>query len=155
MGNITVKESVFIAARPEVVYDYTQDWTRRTEWDFSVVSADVIQKEPVQIINVRAWGGMRFTAQYKLNDRPHRTSMAMTDLKQGGFLIRFNYLISGGGGSWKYELENGGTRWTQTNTRVIRNQFLYLVLRPFLYWQLRQVTLKGLAQAKTILETRI
>src|SRR5438552_7523247 len=98
--NVTVKESIDIAAPPEAVWDYTQDWTRRTEWDPAIVAAEVLPGEP-RVVRVRGLGGGGFMIRYKLQERPVRTSLAMTDST--------SRIVTGGGGSWSYEAREGGT----------------------------------------------
>jgi hypothetical protein len=46
MGNVTVKESILIKASLESVWDFTQDYNRRTQWDHLVKHARVEQESP-------------------------------------------------------------------------------------------------------------
>lgn len=141
--NVTVKDEVFIAAPPEAVWDYTQDWTHRTEWDDSVLEAKVQADDP-RVVRVRATGGVTSTVRYKLYDRPHRTSLGMDELS--------SRWITGGGGSWEYVAYDGGTEFRQTNTIAIRGGLLGWLLGPVVRWQLRRVTRRMLEKAKAILE---
>src|SRR4051794_28012897 len=109
--NITVRETIFIDAPIERVWDYTQDFTHRPEWDRSIVDAEVLQREPA-VVRVKVKGGVSMTATYKLRDRPRKTSLVMTDST--------SRILSGGGGSWSYEPSGGGTSFTQTNTITVR-----------------------------------
>lgn len=141
--NVTVKESVFIAAPPERVWDYTQDWTRRTEWDPAIVAAEVLPGEE-RVVRVKALGGGGFLIRYKLNDRPVRTSLAMTDST--------SRLITGGGGSWAYEAKEGGTVFSQQNTLAIGSRLFAWIFGWSVRRQLRRLTRKALANAKRIIE---
>ena len=144
MGNITVKESILIAALPERVWDFTQDYSRRAEWDDFVKEARVEQQSP-RVVWIKSTG-MTCRFRYKLDDRPHKTSLRMTDIQPG-------WLFTGGGGSWVYETENGATRWTNTGSLTIKNRALYWLLKPFLTWQLRRSYRKAMMKAKLMIET--
>jgi len=84
------------------------------------------------------------TYQYKLFARPRRTTLAMEDVKSWMFL--------GGGGSWAYDPEADGTRWTQTNTVVLRSHLAGPFLAPVVRWQLRRMTRQGMRTAKRLIE---
>jgi hypothetical protein len=140
--NVTVQDSIRIAAPPEVVWDYTQDWTRRREWDDSVLEAKVVSEEP-RVVEAR-WRGFSAVVRYKLYDRPRRTSLAT----EGS-----SWLVSGGGGSWEYVPVESGTEFRQTNTIQLRGLgglfFGWLVRR-----QLASATRASLEKARAIIERR-
>ena len=48
--------TVEIAARPEAVWDYTQDYARRTQWDASVLKARVEIDAPERLVWIRGVG---------------------------------------------------------------------------------------------------
>src|SRR5271155_3415213 len=101
--NVTVEERIEIAAPPEVVWDFTQDWTTRETWDSSVSSAEILSMDPL-VVKV-AQGGMRYVNRYKIAERPRRTSLAITEVTPA-------WVVVGGGGSWTYaETPSGGTNW--------------------------------------------
>jgi polyketide cyclase/dehydrase/lipid transport protein len=138
---VTAREVVFVAAPPERVWEFTQDWTRRHQWDPAVVAAEYLEREP-PVVRVRGAGGVRFLARYKLFDKPARTSVAMTESS--------SRIVTGGGGAWVYEPAAGGTRFAQANTLTFpRWAFL---IAPFLSWTLRRATRKALQNAKRMLE---
>jgi uncharacterized protein YndB with AHSA1/START domain len=143
--NVTVKESVHIRATPETVWDYTQDWTRRTEWDPAILAAEVLPGNE-RTIRARTSGGT-FLVRYKLFDRPRRTSLAMTESTSS--------IVTAGGGSWDYAFEEDGTRFTQQNTLVIRSPTLAWLLGWLFAWLLRRSTRKALVNVKRILETQM
>lgn len=144
--NVTIKESIRIAASPETVWDYTQNYAHRTEWDDAILEAKVLQTEPAPLVRIRGKGGLSFTAKYTLFRRPQITSLAMIDVESSW--------ASGGGGSWLYEAHDGGTLWTQTNTLSIKNLFLYRLLRPLFERQLHSGTQRAMHKAKQLLETQ-
>jgi Polyketide cyclase / dehydrase and lipid transport len=43
---VSVTESIWVARPPEAVWDYTQDFTRRTEWDAGIADASILEQEP-------------------------------------------------------------------------------------------------------------
>ncbi|SRR6266540_2380636 len=47
MLKATCTQRIVIAAPPEVVWDYTQDFRHRPEWDPAVAVAEVVQEAPV------------------------------------------------------------------------------------------------------------
>jgi hypothetical protein len=143
MRNVTVRHAVSIAASPERVWDVTQDWSRRTQWDATIVSAEAIESATPSY-RVRGAGGLSFIARYKLYDRPRRTSLEMVELNS-----RF---VIGGGGSWAYEAEGAGTRWTQTNTIALRDGLLGAILKPLVRWRLSTETRRAMEKAKALIE---
>ncbi len=143
---MTIKDEIFIRATPEDVWDYTQDWTRRHEWDAAVRSAVVLGDVP-RVVRMRGAGSFAATVTYRLNERPRRTSLAMNDVSSP--------VIAGGGGSWEYVPENGGTRFAQVNTLTLRGGLLARAMAPLLAWMFRRSTRRALQEAKRILEQRV
>ncbi len=141
--NVTIRDEIFIRATPEEVWDYTQDWTRRHEWDAAVRSAEVLGAAP-RVVRMRGAASFAATVTYKLDDRPRRTSLAMTEVSSP--------VVAGGGGSWEYAAENGGTRFSQSNTITLRDGLLARAAAPLLSWMFRRSTRKALRTAKRILE---
>ena len=144
---MTVTESVTVRRLPDVVWDYTQDYARRTEWDASVTGAESLDGEPRRARLTIAGVG-EATLEHQLERRPERTSLAFTGVTSSW--------ISGGGGSWSYEPtgEGIGTRWTQTNTLVLKHPRLMFVARPFIRRRLASGTRRSMLRAKEILEGR-
>ena len=140
---VSVTESIWVACPPEAVWDYTQDFTRRTEWDAGIAEAMILEQEP-RTVRVKVSGLGRMTVVYKLDRRPERTSAAFVDVESAW--------ISGGGGSWEYEAVDGGTRWQQTNTLELRRPRLAFLFAPLLERGLRGSTKRAMAEAKRRLE---
>ena len=140
---ITVTESLFIARSPEDVWDYTQDYAARSEWERSILEAHVSDAGPLPSVRVRIAGGTSGVFRYKLFDRPRRTSVVLSDVESA--------LITVGGGSWSYEARDGGTLWTQTNSIEVRA--VAVLLAPLVRWNLRGATRRAMRRAKRALET--
>ncbi len=126
------------------MWDFTQDYARRPQWDANVLAADVLPGEGPPRVRLRLRGGVECVFQYKVFDRPRRTSLAMTDVRSP--------LLAGGGGAWTYEARDGGTWWTQTNTIVFRNGALALCFGTVARWQLARGTRRAMRTAKQVLE---
>jgi hypothetical protein len=142
--HITVTERVFVAAPPERVWDYTQDYARRCEWDANVLEAEPLATTGPPRVRLRLRGGVSCVFQYRVFERPRRTGLAMVEVR--------SWLVRGGGGSWTYEARDGGTWWTQTNTITVRSRFARWCLGALLRWQLARATRRAMAKAGRILE---
>jgi uncharacterized protein YndB with AHSA1/START domain len=143
--NITVRETVRVEASPERVWDFTQDWSRRAEWDPAVRAAEALSRDGgPPSYRVRGAGGLSFVARYKLFERPARTSLEMAEPT--------SRLVVGGGGAWTYAPDGAGTRWTQVNTLALRDGLAGALLRPLVRWQLARVTRVAMRRAKRLIE---
>ena len=140
---ITIRHAIVIAASPDVVWDLTQDYGRRSEWDPGVEDAVVLSTDPRRV-RVRLKDTGSATIVYRLERRPSRTSLAFEDVR--------SHWISGGGGSWDYEAIAGGTRWTQTDSLILRNRVVAAVLGGLIERRLRQGTIAAMERAKVLIE---
>jgi hypothetical protein len=140
---ISVTESIWVACPPEAFWDYTQDFSCRTEWDAGIAEATILQQEP-RTVRVKVANLGKMTVVYRLNRRPERTSAAFVDVESAW--------VSGGGGSWEYEPAEGGTRWQQTNSLELKRPRLALLFGPLLERGLRRSTQRAMAEAKRRLE---
>jgi hypothetical protein len=109
-NQITFRHKIFIPKPLEVVWDFTQNYDLRPGWDKSIIEAKVIQTLPHRIVRFTTRGNITIVFEYKLDDRPNKTSLAIKETN--------SKWIIGGGGSCAYEGENGGTWWSQTNTII-------------------------------------
>jgi hypothetical protein len=140
---VTVAESIEVNRSPDEVFDYTQDYYHRTDWDPAIVRAEVLSEEPRRVrVEARSVGS--YTIEYRLFRRGERTSAAFTDVD--------SRWMSGGGGSWRYEPTGTGTRWTQTNTIELRSGLFGRLLAPMIRRGLRSSMREGMARARTIME---
>src|SRR5687767_13937549 len=119
----TATESIWVKRSPEEVFDYTQDYSTRTDWDPTVKSAKVLSEDPRRVQVVMEGIGP-LVIEYKLFRRGERTSAAFSDVG--------SRLIAGGGGSWSYEARDGGTDWTETSTLEFRNALVGRLFAPLL-----------------------
>jgi Polyketide cyclase / dehydrase and lipid transport len=139
---VSVTESIWVDRPPEAVFDYTQDYAHRTEWDAGIAEATLVGTEPrAARVRIPRLGSM--TVEYRLDRRPERTSAAFVDVDSAW--------ITGGGGSWQYEPADGGTRWQQTNSLELKRR-LARILAPMIERNLRASTRRSMAEAKRRLE---
>ena len=141
---VTVSHTVHVDRSPQEVFDYTQDYRTRTDWDSTVKSAKVLNDEPRRVQAVMEGIGP-LVIEYKLFRRGERTSAAFGDVR--------SRLIAGGGGSWTYEARDGGTDWTETSTLEFRNGLVGLLLAPLIRRNMATLTRKAMDKAKSIMES--
>ena len=144
--SITIKETIYIDQPPEVVWDFTQDYQLRTLWDKSIIEAKVLQQEPHRIVAIIAKGNSRMNFQYKLDDRPNKTTLAITDVHSS--------FILGGGGSWQYIASGNGTLWTRTDTLLLKNRFWIRLIVPLITFQVKRNMKDSMKRAKYLIESK-
>jgi hypothetical protein len=142
---VTATESVRISRSPEDVFDYTQDYSTRSDWDSAVTAVTPITETP-RTVRLAVAGVGRFTVVYQLFRRPDRTSAAFVDVE--------SRWITGGGGSWSYAPDRGGTLWTQTNSFELPVSAISRLLHPLIRWNLRRSMRRSMAKAKHRLEAQ-
>jgi hypothetical protein len=142
---ITVAETIHVDRPLEVVFDYTQDYATRTDWDPAITQARVLSDEPRRI-EITSPGLGTYVLEYRLFRRPERTSASFVGLG--------SWLFSGGGGSWSYAADGGGTAWTQTNTLELRHPRLTGWLAGMIEGRLRSSMRTAMARARSIMESR-
>ena len=143
-NSITIRHSVFIKTPPQTVWDFTQNYQNRPAWDDSVLETAVLQSKPHRMVRMKMKGGTEMTFVYKLDNPPNKTTLAAKDIQSPVF--------DAAGGSWVYSEMDGGTLWTQTNTIVLKPNFLWWLMRPLLKWMLQVQTRMAMQKAKKILE---
>ena len=144
--SITVHHSIYINKPKADVWDFTQDYSKRTVWDKSVLEAIIIQSTPQRIVRLKTRGNTTMTFVYKLDDRPNKTSLAIQDIE--------SKWIEGGGGSWSYEDKSGGTLWSQTNTIIYKRGLLIWLCLPSLKLIFNYQMRIAMARAKMIIEKK-
>ena len=144
---ITINQSIYINRPREVVWDFTQDYSLRPDWDKTVIEAKVLQTTPQKIVELKTSGNTIMTFVYKVNDRPKKTTLAIHDLNSNW--------IYGGGGSWKYEDQQGGTLWSQTNTLILKSNIFLSIFRPVITFIFKNQTRQAMQRAKMILEGHV
>ena len=130
---IVIRQSRLIQARIDDVFRFTQDYAQRPSWDRSVRRASVLSESPSLRVRVTLRGGHEATFVYKAErdsgepgGRVRATSVTMTDIR--------SWLIHSGGGSWRYEEQNGHTLWTQVMSLTLRPGPVGILLRPLIAW---------------------
>ncbi len=140
---ITIRHSIFIEKPREAVWDFTQDYDRRTQWDRTVKEAEVIGLAP-RTVRLKFAGNSSMTCIYKWDDRPKKTSLAARDINSP--------LIASAGGSWVYEEKDGGTIWTQTNSIVLKSSYALSLLKWLLEIMFKRRTMQAMQRAKKLME---
>jgi hypothetical protein len=140
---VTATERVHVDLPPDEVFDYTQDYATRTDWDPTVMSAKVLSEDPRRVQAVMRGIGP-LVIEYRLFRRGERTSAAFTNVE--------STLISGGGGSWAYAASGSGTDWTQTATLEFRHAIVGWLLGPLLRRNMSTLMRKAMTEAKRIME---
>jgi hypothetical protein len=142
---VTVSHTVHVNRSPEDVFDYTQDYSRRMDWDPDNRDSELLSEEPRRIRS-RIKGVGSAVVEYKLFRRPEKTSAAFIEVDS-------RYVI-GGGGSWSYAAVDGGTDWTENNTIELKPGLTSQLLAPMVRRSLASSMRKSMATAKVIMESR-
>lgn len=141
---VTVSHTVHVNRSPEEVFDYTQDYSTRMDWDSTVKSAKVFSEEHRRVEEDLEGVGP-VVMEYALLRRGERTSAS--------FKATSSRLIAGGGGSWSYAARDGGTDWTQTSTLEFGNGVVGRLFAPILRRNMLTLTRKAMEKAKSIIES--
>jgi len=103
MSSIRFSESIEIAARPDLIFDYTQDYKMRLKWDTFLTEAYLLENATKADNGVKAWcvtrHGMGMETQYVSFNRPKVTAIKMT---KGPYMFR-NFAAS-----WTFKEETPG-----------------------------------------------
>lgn len=137
--------SIRIAATPEQVFDYTQDYGKRLSWDTFLRIAQ-LEGADKAASGVKAWcvskHGLGMETQYVSFNRPNVTAVKMT---KGPFMFKTF------AGSWKFDAaENAGTIVTFTYSWSLR--FPFNLIGPLLYWVLLSNVEQRLRDLKSCIE---
>jgi len=111
MNSIKFSESIEIVAKPELIFDYTQDYNTRLKWDTFLTEARLLDNATQADKGVKAWcvskNGLGMETEYISFNRPKVTAIKMT---------KGPYLFKEFAASWNFKEETPGI------TKVI---FLY------------------------------
>ena len=140
---VTVAHTVHVKRTPEDVFDYTQDYSTRSDWDPAVTDSQVLSEQPRRV-RATIGGVGSAVVEYKLFRRGERTSAAFVEIE--------SRIVTGGGGSWSYARRDGGTDWTQSNTIELRPGLVGRLMVPLVRWSLARSTRNSMAKAKEIME---
>ncbi|MSQ79858.1 MAG: SRPBCC family protein [Flavobacteriaceae bacterium] len=119
-NTIEIKHTIFVNRTPEEVWDFTQDYSKRRQWDKNILKAEILQTKPRTIVKLKTKGNTTLTFEYKQEVRPKKASFMAKEIKSS---LIFSY-----SGSWVYEPEGDGCNWTQTNQIVLNNSLLNRLL---------------------------
>ncbi len=98
MKNSKFSESIVISSTAEVVFDYTQDYTQRLQWDTFLKKADLIEGAVNAGKGVKAYcvakNGLGMETVYVSFNRPKATAIKMT---------KGPYMFASFLGSWTFK----------------------------------------------------
>jgi hypothetical protein len=142
---MTSRDSVEVAAEPRTLFDWTQDYSRRLDWDPFLREATLVGEAERAGLGVRAWCvarvGLGMETRYVSFNPPGACAVEMT---------RGPWFIRSFAGSWRFEpLEPGRSRVTFS---------YHLVGRPALLTRLlvqvfARETRRRLAALKRVVES--
>ncbi|TFF39264.1 type II toxin-antitoxin system RatA family toxin [Mucilaginibacter psychrotolerans] len=97
MASYHFSEKIMINKPAEVIFDYTQNYSKRLDWDTFLKQAELINGATEADKGVRAWcvarNGIGMETKYVTYNRPRTTAVKMT---------RGPYMFSSFAGSWKF-----------------------------------------------------
>ena len=147
---MTFEHAIDIAASPAELFDLTQDYGRRLEWDPFLRSAELLGGATSAGVGVRAWcvakSGLGTETEYVSFHPPRVTAVKMT---------RGPRLIGSFAGSWRFdEVAPGVTRVSFRYHLQVRPRWLAWLLTPVLGWVFARDTRRRLAALKDAVERR-
>ena len=121
-----IRQSIEVAAGPEAVFELTQDYGRRLDWDPFLEEARLLGGAEAPGVGVRAWcvsrGGWGMETRYVSFRPPAACAVEMT---------RGPWFFRSFAGSWRFEgVGPGRTRVTFAYQVVGRPRVLSPLLRP-------------------------
>jgi len=124
MDAIKFTESILIDEKPEQVFDFTQDYNKRLQWDTFLKRADLIEGATTADKGVKAYcvakNGIGMVTEYVTYNRPKVTAIKMTE---GPYLFK-SFL-----GSWTFkEISEGKTEVIFLYSFTLRFPFNVLTL---------------------------
>lgn len=119
------RQSIEVAAEPAVLFDLTQDYTHRLDWDPFLKEASLLDGADKPGVGVRAWcvahSGLGMETRYVSFNPPGACAVEMT---------RGPWCFRSFSGSWRFDLIGvGRTRATFTYSLVGRPALLSGLLR--------------------------
>ena len=136
MKALRIEEAIVIQAPRERVFDFTQDYSTRLQWDSFLKTAELLDGAGAAGKGVRAWcvarNGMGMVTEYVTFNRPDVTAIKMT---RGPFLFKTF------AGSWRFRPQGeGGTEVVFLYSFTLRFPFCLLsgIMRRNLQRNVRQ-----------------
>jgi len=142
-SSVRLVQSLVIAREPRVVWDFTQDWSRRSAWDPALVEVELAESEP-PVIRICGADGCFYTLRYSLYEAPVQSRYHLIDCDP--------WWLGGEGGS-SYELVREGTRWTRQHSFRCDSAWRSILQGRHIAERFRKSMLLGMQQAKSLLET--
>lgn len=140
---VKIRQRIVIDRNKEDVWDYTQNFSNRPEWDRSVKAVDIVQKNPTQVKLVFK-NDSNITLEYQMENRPNKATLTIRKSE--------SRIIQTGSGTSSFEERSGTTLWTETVTYVMKRKPLMGLLLPW-YNLLFSIKLRSaMHRAKSILE---
>ena len=119
MQAIKFSESIIINSKPEIVFDYTQDYNKRLSWDTFLIRAELIEGATNANKGVKAYcvakNGIGMVTEYVSFNRPRVTAIKMTS---GPYMFK-SFL-----GSWTF-------KQTENNTTEVIFLYSFQLRFPF------------------------
>jgi ribosome-associated toxin RatA of RatAB toxin-antitoxin module len=146
MQRIKFSESILIGDSPETVFDFTQDYSKRLQWDTFLIQADLLDGAPHADKGVQAYcvskNRLGMTTEYITFQRPRGTAIKMT---QGPYLFK-EFL-----GSWRFrQVADNSTEVTFLYSFTLR--FPFTLATYFIRKNLQQNVRQRLVDLKTCIE---
>ncbi len=147
---MTFEESVVIDAPAAALFNLSQDYSRRLEWDPFLRSAALVGGASEAGAGVRAVcvarSGWAMETEYVSFNPPRATAVKMT---------RGPWFLDGFAGSWRFEeIEPGRTRVDFRYGLQARPRWLSWLLNPILAWSFTRDTRARLQALKDAVERR-
>ncbi len=147
---MTFEQSILINASPAELFDLTQDYSRRLEWDPFLKSADIVGDAKAAAVGVRAYcvahSGLGMETEYVSFNPPRACAVKMT--KGPRLIAKF-------AGSWRFEETSKGVSRAGFRYHLkARPWWLSWLLTPVLAWIFARDTRKRLAALKVAVERR-
>ena|SRR5688572_370962 len=142
--SITIRQSIIVCKPRELVWDYTQNFANRPDWDSAIKSAYLLQEEPNRIVKLQTHSNKTMTCYYKHDERPFKSLLEARDISSP--------FIASADGSWSYEKIGKGTLWSQTNTIAFKQHLLNNIMMPFYKWYFKKMTRRAMNKARCRME---
>ncbi|GAA4326346.1 SRPBCC family protein [Flaviaesturariibacter amylovorans] len=140
-----LQDSIHILRPPEAVFDITQDYSRRLEWDTFLVKAELLGGAPRAAVGVRAWcvahNGLGMETEYVSFRPPRVAAVKMT---------RGPWLFKDFAGSWNFREAAGGTEVVFVYAYALR--FPFVLFGAFARRRLQREVRQRLLDLKAYLE---
>ena len=147
MKSIKFKEKIIINSSPPVIFDYTQDYNNRLNWDTFLIQAELIGGATQADKGVKAYcvakNGLGMETEYVSFNRPKVTAIKMT---KGPFLFK-SFL-----GSWQFKAINP-TETEVTFLYSFQLRFPFSLAKPFIKRNLISNVKQRLVDLKNCIET--